>query len=125
MNRRNLRNRRWVLGKRPIGMVSKENFQFEESEIEEIKDGEMLLKNLYFGFDPTQRGWLNDMKSYMPPVKIGEVMRSSTISQVVESNIPDFKQGDIVQGSFGWQEFSITNGKGCLLYTSPSPRDRG
>jgi len=42
MNRRNLRNRRWVLGKRPIGMVSKENFQFEESEIEEIKDGECL-----------------------------------------------------------------------------------
>ena len=114
MNRRNLRNRRWVLGKRPIGMVSKENFQFEESEIEEIKDGEMLVKNLYFGFDPTQRGWLNDMKSYMPPVKIGEVMRSSTISQVVESNIPDFEQGDIVQGSFGWQEFAITNGKGFM-----------
>ena len=114
MNRRNLRNRRWVLGKRPIGMVSKENFQFEESEIEEIKDGEMLVKNLYFGFDPTQRGWLNDMKSYMPPVQIGEVMRSSTISQVVESNIPDFKQGDIVQGSFGWQEFGITDGKGFM-----------
>ena len=114
MNRRNLRNRRWVLGKRPIGMVSKENFQFEESEIEEIKDGEMLVKNLYFGFDPTQRGWLNDMKSYMPPVKIGEVMRSSTISQVVESNIPDFNQGDIVQGSFGWQEFGITDGKGFM-----------
>ena len=114
MNRRNLRNRKWVLRKRPIGMVSKENFQFEESEIEEIKDGEMLVKNLYFGFDPTQRGWLNDMKSYMPPVKIGEVMRSSTISQVVESNIPDFEQGDIVQGSFGWQEFAITNGKGFM-----------
>lgn len=117
MDIKNLRNRRWVLKKRPHGMVSKENFQFEESDIEDIKDDEMLVKNLYFGFDPTQRGWLNDMKSYMPPVQIGEVMRSSTISQVVESNISDFKPGDIVQGSFGWQEFGITDGKGFMNAT--------
>jgi len=103
MTRKNLKNRRWVLNTRPQGMVSKENFKFEELEVEEINENQMLLKNLYFGFDPTQRGWLNDMKSYMPPVQIGEVMRSSTISQVIESNIPDFKEGDIVQGSFGWQ----------------------
>ena len=51
-------------------MVSKENFKFEESEVEEVNENQMLLKNLYFGFDPTQRGWLNDMKSYMPPVHV-------------------------------------------------------
>ena len=102
-------------------MVSKENFKFEESEVEEVNENQMLLKNLYFGFDPTQRGWLNDMKSYMPPVQIGEVMRSSTISQVIESNIPDFKEGDIVQGSFGWQEFAITDGKAGFMNASIIP----
>ena len=118
MSLKNLKNRRWVLATRPQGMVSKENFEFEETELSEVKENQMLLKNLYFGFDPTQRGWLNDMKSYMPPVQIGEVMRSSTISQVVESNIPDFKEGDLVQGSFGWQEFSITDGKAGFMNAS-------
>ena len=121
MTRKNLKNRRWVLNTRPHGMVSKENFKFEESEVEEVNENQMLLKNLYFGFDPTQRGWLNDMKSYMPPVQIGEVMRSSTISQVIESNIPDFKEGDIVQGSFGWQEFAITDGKAGFMNASIIP----
>ncbi len=121
MSLKNLKNRRWVLASRPQGMVSKENFKFEESELKEVKENQMLLKNLYFGFDPTQRGWLNDMKSYMPPVQIGEVMRSSTISQVVESNIPDFKEGDIVQGSFGWQEFAITDGKAGFMNASKIP----
>ena len=123
MTIKNLKNRRWLLASRPQGMVSGENFKFEEVEMEDIKDNEMLLKNIYFGFDPTQRGWLNDMKSYMPPVQIGEVMRSSTISQVVESNIPDFKQGDLVQGSFGWQEFAITDGKSGFMNASKIPNN--
>ena len=121
MTRKNLKNRQWVLSSRPQGMVSKDNFEFRESELAELKEDQMLLKNLYFGFDPTQRGWLNDMKSYMPPVQIGEVMRSSTISQVIESNIPDFIEGDIVQGSFGWQEFAITDGKAGFMNASKIP----
>ena len=121
MTRKNLKNRQWVLSSRPQGMVSKDNFEFRESELDELKENQMLLKNLYFGFDPTQRGWLNDMKSYMPPVQIGEVMRSSTISQVIESNITDFIEGDIVQGSFGWQEFAITDGKAGFMNASKIP----
>jgi len=121
MTRKNLKNRRWVLSSRPQGMVNKDNFKFEESELKEIKDNQMLLKNLYFGFDPTQRGWLNDMKSYMPPVQIGEVMRSSTISQVIESNVAGFQEGDLVQGSFGWQEFAITDGKAGFMNASKIP----
>ena len=123
MTRKNLKNRRWVLSSRPQGMVNKDNFKFEESELKEIKDNQMLLKNLYFGFDPTQRGWLNDMKSYMPPVQIGEVMRSSTISQVIESNVAGFQEGDLVQGSFGWQEFAITDGTAGFMNASKIPEN--
>ena len=121
MTRKNLKNRQWVLSSRPQGMVSKDNFEFRESELDELKENQMLLKNLYFGFDPTQRGWLNDMKSYMPPVQIGEVMRSSTISQVIESNVVGFQEGDLVQGSFGWQEFAITDGKAGFMNASKIP----
>jgi NADPH-dependent curcumin reductase CurA len=44
-------------------------------------------------------------------------MRAGSIAQVVESNNPDFKAGDIVQGTFGWQDFAISNGKGIMNAT--------
>ncbi len=98
-------NRQWVLAKRPHGMVSKENFEYREVPIPEPGDGEVLLRNLYLSFDPTQRGWMEDRESYMPPVQIGEPMRAGSVAQVVESRHPDFRKGDLVQTTGGWQDF--------------------
>ena len=53
-----------------------------------------LIKNLYLSFDPAQRGWMEDRKSYVPPVGIGEVMRAGSVGQVIESNNPDYAVGD-------------------------------
>ena len=49
-------------------------------------DGEVLLRTLWLSFDPAQRGWLNDVRSYVPPVAIGEPMRAYGIGEVVTSN---------------------------------------
>ncbi|MDG2061336.1 MAG: NADP-dependent oxidoreductase [SAR86 cluster bacterium] len=123
MTRSNFKNRQWVLAKRPDGMVGEENFSWkDEVEIEEIKDGEFLVKNLYLSFDPAQRGWMEDRKSYVPPVQIGEVMRAGSVAQVIESKNSDFKEGDIVEGTFGWQDYAITDGTG-LLRASKVPSD--
>jgi len=121
MTRSNLKNRQWVLAKRPDGMVGEENFTWkEEVEIKQIQDGEFLVKNLYLSFDPAQRGWMEDRKSYVPPVQIGEVMRAGSIAQVIESRNSNFKEGDIVEGTFGWQDYAITDGRG-LLRTAKVP----
>ena len=115
MTTSNLKNRQWVLDKRPDGMVGEENFAWkEEVPIEATKNGEILVRNLYLSFDPAQRGWMEDRKSYVPPVQIGEVMRAGSIAQVIESKNPNFKEGDIVEGSFGWQEYAISDNSGMM-----------
>jgi NADPH-dependent curcumin reductase CurA len=100
-------NRQWLLSKRPHGLVGEENFEYVETPIPEPGDGEVLVRNLFLSFDPTQRGWMEDRESYLPPVQLGEPMRAGSIGQVVESNNPDFAKGDIVQTTGGWQDFVV------------------
>ncbi len=100
-------NRQWLLAKRPDGLVGPENFELREVPIPEPGDGEVLLRNLMLSFDPTQRGWMEDRPSYIPPVAIGEVMRASGVGQVVASNHPDLAVGDLVQGLVGWQDYTL------------------
>lgn len=111
----NRMNGQWRLKSRPIGMVKESDFEYVEEPVPELGDNEFLIRNLYFAFEPAMRGWLNDVKSYVPPVEIGEVMRAGTVGQVVESNNPDFSPGDFVQGQLGWQEYGINNGKPSMM----------
>ena len=117
MSEKNFKNRQWVLAERPDGMVGEHNFKWQEVEVKSPKEGEMLLKNLYLSFDPAQRGWMEDRKSYVPPVQINEVMRAGSVAQVIESKHPDFKEGEIVQGTFGWQDYAVSDGSGMMSVT--------
>ncbi len=100
-------NRQWLLAKRPHGMVGRDNFEFVESPMPSPADGEVLVRNLYLSFDPTQRGWMQEGPGYIPPVQIGEPMRAGTVSQVVESKHADFAEGDLVQTAGGWQDYMV------------------
>ena len=102
-------NRQWTLAKRPFGMVGKDNFEYREEPIPQPADGQVLVRNLYLSFDPTQRGWMEDRESYLPPVAIGEVMRAGSVGQVVESRHADFAEGDLVQTTGGWQDFVVAD----------------
>ncbi len=106
----NRNNGQWRLKSRPVGMVKETDFEYIEEPLADLSANQFLVRNLYFAFEPAMRGWLNDVKSYVPPVAIGEVMRASTVGQVVESNNPDFQPGDYVQGMLGWQEYAVTDG---------------
>ncbi|KXS09355.1 NAD(P)-binding protein [Gonapodya prolifera JEL478] len=79
----------------------------------ELKDGEVLIKNIYLSLDPTMRGWMTpDPNSYIPPLQPGQVMRCWTSGVVVHSKDPQFAPGDWVQSNGGWQEYSIEKAKG-------------
>ena len=106
----NVTNRQWRLASRPVGMVKESDFELASEEIGELADGEVLVRNLFLAFEPAQRGWLDDVKSYIPPVQIGEVMRASTVGQVVESKNDEFTKGQLVSGMLGWQEYFLTDG---------------
>ena len=102
-------NRQWILKERPTAMVGPEHFELRESPmpVPDLDRGEVLLKTLQIGFDPAQRGWIIDEPSYLPPVGLGEVMRASTVGQVVESANPELPVGTLVQGLAGWQEYAV------------------
>jgi len=105
-------NKQLKLAKRPVGMPAADTWVLEESPIPTIKEGEFLLRQDYISLDPAMRGWMNDTKSYIPPVQIGEVMRAGSIGEVVESKHPNFKVGDSVTGWGGVQQYIATDGKG-------------
>ncbi len=100
-------NRQWLLKERPHGMVQESNFEYREQPVPEPADGEVLVQNLYLSFDPTFRGQMEDRPNYVPPMQIGDIMRGGSAGQVVKSNHPDFKPGDLVSGAGGWQDYFI------------------
>ena len=93
-------------------MPDRGNWDYTEEPVAEPGDGEVAVKVLYISLDPAMRGWMNDAKSYVPPVGIGEVMRAIGVGQVVESKNPDFAEGDHVTGLFGVQEYAVLDGSG-------------
>ena len=108
----NSTNRQFRLAKRPVGMVKRSDFDFVESAVPVAGEGEILVKVLYLSLDPAMRGWMNEGKSYIPPVAIGEVMRAGAAGVVVASNHPAFAVGDHVVGALGVQDYAVSNGKG-------------
>ena len=99
------------LAARPVGNPQQSDFSVEEAPMPTPNDGEVLIKTQYISLDPAMRGWMNEGKSYIAPIKIGDVFRAGTAGEVVESRNPDFNVGDSVTGSWGVQQFGISNGK--------------
>jgi hypothetical protein len=100
-------NRRFALHQRPNGRIDGETFELVEEELPGIGDGEALVRTEWISLDPTNRGWINDMPGYLPPVAIGGTMRGLGLGRVVESRHPDYEEGQLVQGLIGWTEHFI------------------
>jgi len=100
--------------KRPEpGPIPADIFKLEEGEVPQAGQGEILVKQTHMSLDPAMRGWMSpDPDSYIPPVELGAVMRSSGLGEVVESNNPNFEVGDRVMGMMGWTEYYLGSGEG-------------
>jgi NADPH-dependent curcumin reductase CurA len=102
-------NRRLVLAARPEGMVDASTVQLETAEAPEPGRGAALVRVQYLSIDPTIRTWMNDVPGYLPPIQIGEVIRSGGIGEVVASNSERYKVGDRLFGMWGWQDYAIAD----------------
>ena len=100
------------LKKRPIGFPDEDTWELSEEILPSLNEGEILIENNYISLDPAMRGWINETRSYIEPVKIGDVMRAGSIGKVIESNNPKFSEGDVVSGGSGVQKYSINDGMG-------------
>jgi NADPH-dependent curcumin reductase len=100
-------NRQVRLASRPVGLPTPENWQFTEESVQAPPAGGMLLEVLSISLDPAMRGWMNEGKSYIPPVALGEVMRAGAIGRVLASGHEGFAVGDLVSGSLGVQTLCL------------------
>ena len=105
-------NHKFELAARPVGLPKPTDWSFKEEPVREPGEGELLVRVVYISLDPAMRGWMNDRRSYIPPVAIGEVMRALGLGRVLDSENPQFAAGDYVYGALGVQEYAVANGKG-------------
>ncbi|MET7620120.1 NADP-dependent oxidoreductase [Streptomyces sp. NPDC005408] len=105
-------NRQLRLAARPVGQPRPTDWEHVEEPVGEPGEGELLVQVLYLSIDPAMRGWMNAGKSYIRPVEIGEVMRAGAVGRVIASRHPDFAVGDHVSGTFGVQEYCLSDGRG-------------
>jgi len=113
-------NRKILLAQRPEQMFSDACFAVVEEPIPEPGDGEAVVRLEYLSLDPAMRGWVRDERSYMPPVQIGDVMRSGSAGRVVSSRSPSLPVGTAVMGMLGWQEYAVVGGSSGML-ANPIP----
>lgn len=100
-----LTNHQIRLASRPVGMPTRANWSSTSEPVAEPVDGGVTLKTLALSLDPAMRGWMNEGKSYIPPVGINEVMRAGGVGVVIASRTPAFAVGDHVSAGFGVQEY--------------------
>jgi NADPH-dependent curcumin reductase CurA len=103
-------NRQFRLAARPAGMPKRSDWELTTEPVPEPGDGQVLVQVLYLSLDPAMRGWMNEGRSYIPPVGIGEVMRAMGAGRVVKSRYAGLAEGDYVTGLFGVQEYAVAGG---------------
>jgi hypothetical protein len=118
-------NRMVKLARRPTGMITRQDFRMEDGQVPEPGADEFRVRVEYVSLDPAMRGWVNEGRSYIAPVAIGEVMRAFSAGIVEASNNALFKPGDAVTGMFGVQRYAVSNGERVLkVDTSKAPLQR-
>ncbi|OBK70332.1 NADP-dependent oxidoreductase [Mycobacterium sp. 1274761.0] len=112
-------NRRIVLAQRPSGLVDADTTRLETEQVPELSDGEALVRVRYLSIDPTIRTWMDDVPSYLPPIQIGEVIRSGGVGEVVVSRTDAYQPGQLVFGMTGWQDYVIIDAGAQAMQVLP------
>ena len=99
--------RQIILASRPSGWPVEDNFALTEADRADLADGQIRVRNLFMSVDPYMRGRMNDVKSYVPPFRLGEPLEGGAIGTVTESRSPDLAEGDLVLHMLGWREEAV------------------
>ena len=107
-------NRQVRLAARPSGLPRRADFEFTSEAVPAPGPGEFVVTVSHLSIDPAMRGWMSPRPSYIPPVKLGAVMRAGGIGRIIASEHPGFAVGEHVSGTFGVQEFAVSDGRGVM-----------
>ena len=112
-------SRRIVLATRPSGMVDASTTRLETVPVPSPEPGEAVVRVQYLSIDPTIRTWMDDAPGYLPPIALGEVVRSGGIGRVVASESDQYAVGDTVFGMLGWQDHAVVDEAGHTAQVIP------
>jgi NADPH-dependent curcumin reductase len=104
-------NRQFLLSARPQGMVKESDFTYREVPVPEPAAGQVLVRAEYVSLDPSMRGQMENRADYVAPLEIGDVMRAGGVGRVVASRNADYPEGALVTGSFGMQDYVVSDGR--------------
>ena len=76
-----------------------------------VKDGQIVIRNMFISIDATNRVWISGVQSYMNPINPGDLMRGMGVGEVLFSKNKKYKPGDKVLGLTYWQKYSVVEGK--------------
>ncbi len=110
-----LTNMQWRLASRPVGPVKESDFELVAGRLPQIGPGEILCETSFLSVAPVMRLYMLNATPIEPDLDIGDVMHGRGVGTVIASRHPDFAIGDIVQGRFGWQQFSRLSGEATQL----------
>jgi NADPH:quinone reductase len=97
----------FVLASRPLGMPSVSNFRIEKAALNDLNDGEVLLKSWYISVDPYMRGRMNSVKSYAASFEVDKPIKGAVVARIIESKSNSLSTGDIVVGTLPWATYSV------------------
>src|SRR5215469_11251660 len=117
-----LTNHQFRLAARPQGLPKRTDWKYTEEPVRDPGPGEVLVKTLYLSLDPAMRGWMNEGRSYIAPVGIGDVMRAGGAGRVIASANPAFAVGDHVTGMLGAQEYALVGADAAKGLTKVDPK---
>jgi NADPH-dependent curcumin reductase CurA len=112
-------NRRFTLLRRPHGLPVPEDFRLIEEPTPALAEGQFLLRNHYASLDPAIRGWMDDAPSYLPPIRLGDPVRATTVGVVAESRNPDFPVGQWASGLNAIEDYSLCEPGGFTSAVDP------
>lgn len=114
-------NRMWRLARRPVGEIADEDLTWHEEPIGELAEGEVLVATRYLSLDPTNRAWMSEVPTYLPPVGLGDVMRGTGLGVVADSRHPAVPVGATVSGMIGWQSHAKVRGESLFVHDPKLP----
>jgi len=98
-------NRQIHIAELPKGKLGVDHFKLVEASMPKTAAGQVLLRIRYLLIDAAMRAWMLG-PTYRAALKAGDVMSSAALAEVVESQSPEFRPGDIVYtDDAGCQEF--------------------
>ncbi|WP_449301452.1 NADP-dependent oxidoreductase [Pontibacter toksunensis] len=107
-----MENKTILLGSRPHGTPTIENFEFTQTDLSPLQEEEVLLKALYVSVDPYMRGRMSDAKSYVAPYEVGKPIMGGVVAEVIDSKNEKLQKGTVVVGNLPWQQYIVHHGKG-------------